>query len=443
MRLLRSTFFWLHLAAGLVCGAVILVMSFTGAVLAFEHEIVEWAERDVRRVEAPASGAAALPLDELLAKAREAATDPEAESAPRVSGVTVSSDSRDAVAVNFGRDLGVYYVDQYTGAVRVPATTRTHDFMHLMVDWHRRLAATGDYRETGRAITGASNAAFLFLAVSGLWLWWPRKWNLRVLKPSLWFAGAKGKARDWNWHNVYGFWFLPVIIVLAATGMVISYRWASDLAYLAVGETPPAAPGPAVAPAQEFKIERPEGAKKLTYAEILSRIQAATPGWTEITLREGLPQRRGAPPAGQGQNQGMGPAAGTGQNAQANSTPAGSTEGARSGPRDGLGRGSGRAPQPYSATVKADDGSPVFATTQIVLNPFSGEIINRSGYADQSAGRKVRSWLRYLHTGQALGWIGQLVAGLACVAGCVLVYTGFALSFRRFFRRKSVDQSAS
>ena len=451
MRLLRSTFFWLHLVAGLACGAVILVMSFTGAVLAFEGEIVAWAERDVRRVEPPAGSVAVpLPLDELLAKAKDAATDPDAESAPRVTGVTVSSDPRDAVAVNFGRELGMYYINPYTGEAHVPSTTRTHDFMHLMEDWHRRLAATGDHRETGRAITGASNAAFLFLAVSGLWIWWPRKWNLRALKPSLWFTGAKGKARDWNWHNVLGFWFLPVIVVLSATGMVISYRWAGDLAFRVAGETPPAAPGPAAAPAQEFKIERPEGVQKLTYAEALARIQNASPGWTEITLREGLPQRRGAgaPPAGQGQNQGAGPAAGTGQNARANSAaasaPAAADAGQRSGPRDGSGRGAGRAPQPYSATVKADDGTPAFATTQLVIHPFSGETLSRSGYAEQSTGRKIRTWLRYLHTGQALGWFGQLLAGLACVAGCVLVYTGFALSFRRFSRRRgAVEQSAS
>ena len=63
--MLRSVFFWLHLAAGLVAGLVIAVMSFTGAALAFENEIVEWAERDVRRVEAPAHAAPRLPLDEL------------------------------------------------------------------------------------------------------------------------------------------------------------------------------------------------------------------------------------------------------------------------------------------------------------------------------------------------------------------------------------------
>ena len=471
MHRLRSLFFWLHLAAGLVCGVVIAVMSFTGAVIAFEHEIVEWAERDARRVAPPAAEASALPLDELLSRARAAAEadHPEAESAPRVTGVTVSSDPRDAVAVAFGRDFGTYYVDQYTGEARVPASTAVHDFMHLMEDWHRRLAATGEYRDTGRAITGASNAAFLFLALSGLWLWWPRQWTARLLRPALWFTGAKGKARDWNWHNVYGFWFLPVIAVLAATGMVISYRWASDLPYRLVGETPPAAPGPSATPAREFTIEKPEGAKKLSYADALARIQADHPAWTSITLREGLPQRRGAPAANSANASaapGQGPAAGTGQNARANSAPPpsadsaatatpepdstapaaaptpGRGEGARGGPRDGSGRGAGRAPQPYSATLKADDGSPVFASTQLVLHPFTGETLDHSGYDDLSTGRKIRTWLRYLHTGQALGWIGQLVAGLACLAGCVLVYTGFALSWRRFFRRPAAGKAA-
>jgi uncharacterized iron-regulated membrane protein len=38
-----------------------------------------------------------------------------------------------------------------------------------------------------------------------------------------------------------------------------------------------------------------------------------------------------------------------------------------------------------------------------------------------------------LHTGEAVGWLGQLVAGIASLGGGVLVFTGLALSFRRFF----------
>ena len=402
----RKVLFWLHLAAGARAGLVIAIMSFTGAVLAFEHEIVTWAERDVRRVEAPIP-AAPLPLDELLARARATAAARATDSPRRVAGVTVSSDPGVALVVDFGREAGEYLVDPYRGEVRVPVTTRTHDFMHVMEDWHRRLAATGEHRDTGRAITGAANAVFLFLAVSGLWLWWPRAWSARVLRPSLWFTrGASGRARDWNWHNVVGFWSLPVLIVLTTTGLAISYRWASDLAYRAVGEAPPA---PGQAPLPDVTIERPAAGERLTFSAALARFQAAAPGWTEITLREGLPPRRGpAAPAG------------------AEATPP-------AGPR---------RPQPYSATIRANDGSPIFATSQLVLHPYSGEILSRTGYADQSTGRQVRAWLRYLHTGQALGWPGQLIAGLACLGACVLVYTGFALSWRRFFGRPSRPGSA-
>jgi uncharacterized iron-regulated membrane protein len=407
MRLLRSVLFWLHLAAGLLAGVFVAIMSFTGALLAFEPELVAWAARDMRRIEPPAAHTTALPLDDLISRAREAATatTPDSTQPPRVTGITISADPREAVSINFGRDLDVYYINQYTGEVRPPAAERLQDFLHFVEDVHRRLAFAGDHRETGRAITGAANAAFLFLALSGLWLWWPRQWSARFLRPALSYVrGARGRARDWNWHNALGFWSLPVLVVLTATGIVISYRWASDLAYRAVGETPPAANA---APAADFKIDRPADTTKLTYAAVLARLQTEHPLWTEITLREGLPARRGAPAA-------------------ASATPA-PTEPKRP-----------RGPQPYSATLKADDGAPHFATTQVVLNPFTGETLDRAGYAELSPGRRVRLWLRHLHTGYALGWPGQFVAGLACLAACVLVYTGFALSWRRFFTRRRV-----
>ena len=92
---------------------------------------------------------------------------------------------------------------------------------------------------TGKAITGACNTAFLVLAVSGIYLWWPRRWSVESLKAIVLFRGGlAGKARDWNWHNVIGIWSAPVLIVLTASGMVISYRWASDLVYRAAGSTP-------------------------------------------------------------------------------------------------------------------------------------------------------------------------------------------------------------
>ena len=43
----RKIFFWLHLAVGATGGLVILIMSFTGVLLMYEKQIIEWADQRV------------------------------------------------------------------------------------------------------------------------------------------------------------------------------------------------------------------------------------------------------------------------------------------------------------------------------------------------------------------------------------------------------------
>jgi uncharacterized iron-regulated membrane protein len=53
-------------------------------------------------------------------------------------------------------------------------------------------------------------------------------------------------------------------------------------------------------------------------------------------------------------------------------------------------------------------------------------------------GSKARRFIRYLHTGEVFGIIGQTIAGLAALAALVLIYTGLSLGIRRLIRmRKS------
>jgi uncharacterized iron-regulated membrane protein len=40
--------------------------------------------------------------------------------------------------------------------------------------------------------------------------------------------------------------------------------------------------------------------------------------------------------------------------------------------------------------------------------------------------------MRFAHTGELGGLAGEFVAGLVCLGGAFLVYTGLALSLRRF-----------
>jgi uncharacterized iron-regulated membrane protein len=91
-----------------------------------------------------------------------------------------------------------------------------------------------------RAITGWSNLIFLFIVLSGLYLWFPRKWSWQHVKPVLLFRGGlRGKTRDFNWHNVVGAWCALVLFVVVLGAVPISFPWANALVYRVLGEDPP------------------------------------------------------------------------------------------------------------------------------------------------------------------------------------------------------------
>lgn len=383
----RSVLFWAHLAAGLIAGVAIGIMCFTGTVLAFEQELVAWAERDARQVAPPAPDAPRLPLADLQRRLRE--SQPEF----RFASITLRNDPAAAITFTAGRDDS-FYVNPFTGEARKPASTKVHDFMHLMTDWHRYLAQTGDSRPTGKLINGVCNLAFCVLSLSGLYLWMPRTWSWRGVKAIAVFNfKATGKARDFNWHNVIGLWSAPILIVLTLTAVPISFRWGGNLIYTLTGEPIPpvgGVPSPRE-PSVELKRPSPDVAP-LAPDAIIARVQQAFPDWKTIALR----------------------VAAAAENRKAKS----------------------ENPAPLTITLRKAGSWPRTATTTLTLNPFTGETLSKAGYADLSTARQIRSWTRFLHTGQALGWWGQLVAGLACLGGCFLVYTGFALSWRRFFAKK-------
>ena len=100
---------------------------------------------------------------------------------------------------------------------------------------------------------------------------------------------------------------------------------------------------------------------------------------------------------------------------------------------------------PVSISVREQNGWPLFASIQLTVDPFTGGVLKKESYASYNTGRKARTWLRFLHTGEALGFFGKLVAALASLGGAMLMWTGFALAFRRFIAwcasRRREDQS--
>ena len=234
---LRTVLFWLHLACGVIAGAVILIMSVTGVLLTYQRQITAWADTRGYRIE-PAPQR--LPADALLQRV--------AESRPDLSPTALVIRSEPAAPASFtigtGRQL---FVDPYTGEVLGEGNGQgVRAFFRVVVEWHRYVAASGASRPLGRAVTGASNLAFLFIVTSGLFLWWPRSWTRPTIRNITWFKGGlRGRARDFNWHNAIGFWSAIPLAIIVAGGVVISYPWATALVYRAYGEAPPAPAGAA------------------------------------------------------------------------------------------------------------------------------------------------------------------------------------------------------
>ena len=208
----RRAIFWSHLAVGLAGAIVILMMAATGVILTYEAQLNCWALRDYR-ADPPAPTSAPLGLDELVER-----------TAGRVASVALRRDPRDPALVRLD-DGAAVYVDRFTGEPLGDGNTRTRRFLRSVLYWHRWFALEGEYRIIGRTFTATANLGFLFLLVSGVYLWWPSSRGRAAWRQALWFRrGLRGRARDYNWHRVIGFWSAVPLAVIVASGATISYR---------------------------------------------------------------------------------------------------------------------------------------------------------------------------------------------------------------------------
>jgi len=73
-------------------------------------------------------------------------------------------------------------------------------------------------------------------------------------------------------------------------------------------------------------------------------------------------------------------------------------------------------------------------------------VVRYETFDSQGPGRRLRTLMRFAHTGEVLGWPGQTIAGLASAGAVVLVWTGIALALRRgrswLVRRRSRRDTA-
>ncbi|GHB02088.1 hypothetical protein GCM10009069_26090 [Algimonas arctica] len=379
----RKIMFWSHLVAGVAAGVFILLMSVTGVLLTYEKNMVNMARNSVNI--AVRNDAQRLSFDSLADRAR---------TLDRAGASLIVSRNPDAPVLIQQRGQDPILLNPYTGDQITDPSHKLDAFFGTVTQLHRWLAMTGESRNTGRAITGAANLVFLFIVISGLYLWLPKIWRWSFIRLNLFFRSKlpTSKARDYNWHHVFGIWALIPLFFIVISGVVISYSWAGNLVYKVVGEDVPQRGGrPGASPIDDTAAT---GDVKPISASLQDAYEAAVADadtrWTSTRIT--IPRKA----------------------------------------------------DDSDASIAFYYGSGVVANHSIsyTFDRKASTITETKTSRDASRGSKIRRWLRFIHTGEQYGIIGQTIAGLSTLAACFLVYTGLALSFRRLilplFRRRHI-----
>ena len=359
--------FWTHLTVGLVTAIFIFLMSATGVLLTYERQFKELSEMTYG-VD-PDLNAVRLSTDDVVATLQRLH--------PDEPHIFVRWVNREGAAIPAWAGMHSYLLHPYTGEVLREGEGIVGEFFHIVTDLHRYLLLEGEYKVIGKTVNGYANLVFLFLLISGIYLWLPKRLSVTHLKKVAWlpkqYLSRPQKHRQW--HLVFGIWSLPALLVIASTATLFHFKWANVALYSAFGEQVPARerhPEPESLAGDLVSYEQLFGLAKTHAGE--NGYQDWYSMWMEIGKQ---------------------------------------THVARFYIDKSIGH---RQELAYSLYLDTRDAS----ITRVLRK------------SDWSAGGQAWGTARFLHTGEYFGFVGQTVAGLVSLLACILVYTGTVLAYRRF-----------
>ncbi|MFT2090055.1 PepSY-associated TM helix domain-containing protein [Paraglaciecola sp. 2405UD69-4] len=362
----RKFVFWSHLVVGICVGLVVFIMSVTGVLLTYEKQIKEWDE--ARLISMPLAAEHRLTTDQVL--------DILQQKHPTETHFYIRWVNQEGRPIPAWAGSQRYLISAYSGEILQTGQSWLGEAFHVITEWHRWLGMHGEEKAIGKGITAYSNLLFLFLIISGAYLWLPRNMRWSALKSNFLFKkhSTNRHAKYYNWHHVFGFWALIPLFVVVSTATLFHFDWVNKALYGIYGEEPAKRPQRAVLsslPAGNLSYDALfELAKQHAAKNTLKEWHSM---WLEFGRVEG--QLRFYIDPGIGNN-------------------------------------------PKNAYA-------------LFLDVDSGKVASVQKYSDWTPGGRAWTVGRYLHTGEHFGLLGQTIAGLVSLAACFLVYTGFFLSWRR------------
>jgi uncharacterized iron-regulated membrane protein len=213
----------IHLWLGLSSGLVVFIVAVTGCIYAFQAEIQDLIQ-PYRFVEK--TGESILPPSELWKIADDALP------GKHLHGILYpQTENRAAQAIYYSFEEHYYYfvyINQFTGEVQ-KVKDEFADFFRIVLDGHFYLWLP---QEIGQTVVASFTLIFLVMVISGLILWWPKK--RKGVEKSLKIRwNARWRRKNYDLHQVLGFYVMIFALVFALTGLVWGFPWFRDGYYAA------------------------------------------------------------------------------------------------------------------------------------------------------------------------------------------------------------------
>ncbi len=209
----------IHLWLGLSSGLLVLFLGITGCILAFEVEIRKATEsfRNIKVEE----GKAYFPPSQLRTIAEKHLV------AKKAWGVEYPGKGKAAIASYYDEEkYEIVFLNPYSGEV-LKHKNMNEDFFRIVLDGHFYLWLP---HHIGQPILASATLVFLIMMITGLVLWWPRNKAARKQRFSIkWNASFTRK--NYDLHNVLGFYMTWIAIFIAITGLVFGFQWFANSLY--------------------------------------------------------------------------------------------------------------------------------------------------------------------------------------------------------------------
>jgi len=205
----------IHLWLGLASGIVVFVVAITGCIYAFKPEIENALQsyRFVKPQDAPT-----LPPSALRAIAEKELP------GKHIHGIMYDVPDRAAQVYFFEIEPEYYYyavfINPYTGEVTKVKDMEADFFQftlnghfYFWLPWH-----------IGQPFVATMTLVFVVMLISGIVLWWPKNRKAAPQRFTIKW-GARWRRKNYDLHNVLGFYASCIALLLGFTGLVWGFQW--------------------------------------------------------------------------------------------------------------------------------------------------------------------------------------------------------------------------